>query len=99
MSYLHSIKNLGASIEEAEKSVSRIYGLPRDLIRKKGRKIRSTQMRFAVWYLLSKVYKFPSTEIANAYGYDHTTVLNGVKRAEKLDMPKELGIKHVDKPL
>ncbi len=56
-------------------------------------------MRFAVWYLLSKVYKFPSTEIANAYGYDHTTVLNGVKRAEKLDMPKELGIKHVDKPL
>lgn len=90
MSYLKDISQIKEAIELAEQGVCSIYNIARADIHSRKRSQKSSQARFAVWYILRTKYNFSSPTIAREYGYDHTTVLHGIKMAQTLNMHTEM---------
>lgn len=75
-------------VKRAEARVMDHFEVNQNAIRDPSRNRRSSRLRFAVWYLLYVQYKVPYTRIAEIYGKDHTTILNGVKMASELGLTK-----------
>lgn len=92
MSYLHDIRKIQEKIAQAESQVALYYRIDGSNFYDKTRSRENTQARFAVWYILNKINFISCAQIAKHYGYDHTTVLHGVKRAIQENIPKEMGL-------
>jgi chromosomal replication initiation ATPase DnaA len=45
--------------------------------------------RFIVWCILRYSYQWSTPKIADVFGKDHSTVVDGLKRAEKIGLKKE----------
>lgn len=90
MSYLKDKEKIQTFIEGAEEYVANIYKINKKDIRVRSRSKQHSQARFAVWYILVHINGLTSKEVARQYGYDHTTILHGVKTARILDIPTEL---------
>ena len=96
MSYLKSTRNIEDASKEAKSRVSKIFDISAKDIFNRSRAPRSAQARFAVWYILYKEYHISSAAIGRKYGYDHSTILDGIARAIALGIDKELWGQAVD---
>lgn len=77
-------------IKDVEDKVCARYNLKSNMFSSRVRRRVNSEARFAVWYLLYFIYNLSSLEIGRLYGYDHTTVLHGIKRAQDIGIDKEL---------
>lgn len=48
-----------------------------------------TLARWALWFCLRERYGLSYPELARMLGYDHTTILHGVRRARSLELDNE----------
>ena len=96
MSYLKTIQILETASKEAEEKVSRIFKIPVSEIFYRTRSKKYSQARFAIWYILNEIYKIDVYSIGQKYGFHHTTVIHGIKRAKELGIDKELVEQAVD---
>lgn len=99
MSYLKNLLNLKELAESAEKKVCAKYKITREDIATKKRTLKNSQARFAVWYILNKVHGLSSPVIGELYKADHTSVLYGIRRAQILNIPAELGYENCGHPV
>lgn len=93
MSYLKSLARLEKCRDDAEYTVRQIYNIiDPHVFTDRIRMQVNTHARFAVWYILNKREKFSTKAIGKIYGYDHSTIINGIRRAIDTGIPYELGM-------
>ena len=64
-------------------SVSAEFGVPVSLLKARDRSSRVSRARWAAWLILNHI-GHPKNQIADCFGYDHTTVISGIRRARAL---------------
>jgi chromosomal replication initiation ATPase DnaA len=79
------------ALERSEQKVCGAYGITKDIIHTRSRMREYSHSRFAVWFVLNAVENIPISRIAKLYGYDHTSVMYGVRVAKSIGIPAELG--------
>lgn len=72
-----------------ETSLYQKYGVSSSSLNSKTREQRVARARFLAFFLLRTEFKMSLSLIAQLYGKDHTTVINGIQRVKELDLEKE----------
>ena len=96
MSYLHTTKDLKGIVGMAEDQVCKTYSIDRSLIYDFSRAPRSVQARFATWFLLREKFNLSFPEIGKYYGFNHTSIVHGVRQAKCTGIPEELGFEFAE---
>ena len=73
----------------AEQHVAKNYQINSTELHSQRRTQNVVYARFIVWCILRYAYQWSTPKIADVFGKDHSTVVDGLQRAEKIGLKKE----------
>ncbi len=78
-------KNYQQAVHSVEFFVAHKFNAAQDYMYTKSREKNVVAARFVAFYILSKIYGLTNSAIGDIFGFDHSSITNGLARIEEWD--------------